>query len=244
MQLVIDEGNTSIKTAIFTPEAEEPVSTERADRLDRAYLDGLYSRHDITACIYSSVTHAAPEAVAFLQERTPVFELFTPATALPVAIDYQTPQTLGRDRIAAVVGARHRAPESDLLVVDAGTCITYDLLTADGHYRGGNIAPGVKMRLKAMHNYTQRLPFVEKSGDTPLLGYDTETAMRAGAVRGICYEIEGYLSALRQKYPQLLFFLTGGDAFLLADKLKTAIFVDESLVLKGLNRILLHNVKK
>ncbi len=243
MRLVIDEGNTSVKTALFSTTDGEPAFVERVRRFDAEYLDTLFSRHDISACIYSSVVRSDASVVASLQARVPEFVWFDADTPLPVAVDYRTPQTLGRDRIAAVVGAAGEAPSKDLLVVDAGTCITYDLLTADGHYRGGNIAPGAKMRLKAMHAYTQKLPLVEKKGDTPALGCDTETAMRAGAVRGICYEIEGYINALRQEYPQLLIFLTGGDAFLLADKLKTPIFVDECIVLKGLNRILQYGKK-
>ena len=180
--------------------------------------------------------------MAYLQSQISHFYYFTPDTPLPVIIDYRSPKTLGSDRIAAVIGARAEAPDRDILVIDAGTCITYDMITATGHFLGGNIAPGIKMRLRSMNKFTEKLPVVEKNGDTPLLGYDTETAMRSGAILGACYEIEGYISSLRQEYPELLIFLTGGDAFLLADKLKTSIFVDDCIVLKGLNRILYHNV--
>lgn len=244
MYLVIDQGNTTIKTAIFASDDCAPAIVERVERLDAGYIDSLLARYNITACIYSSVTDVAVEIITALSDKGIETLLFTPDTRLPIVTEYHTPHTLGRDRVAAVVGAYYRSPHRDILIVDAGTCITYDLLTADGHHKGGNIAPGIKMRLRAMRDYTRRLPAVDKGGDTPDIGYDTETAMRAGAIIGICYEIEGYIAALRREYPQLLIFLTGGDAFLLADKLKSAIFVDESIVLNGLNRILHYNVKK
>lgn len=241
MHLVIDQGNTTIKAALFS-EGKNPDRVERIPRLSRSYIDRLLARYPISGCIYSSVAHADADMTAYLQSQIPQFYYFTSETPLPVTVDYRTPSTLGSDRIAAAIGASTEAPGKDILVVDAGTCITYDLITADSHFLGGNIAPGIKMRLRAMHKYTERLPIVEKNGDTPLLGYNTETAMRSGAVLGACHEIEGYIEKLRQEYPGLLIFLTGGDAFLLADKLKTSIFVDDCIVLKGLNRILHHNV--
>ena len=241
MHLVIDQGNTTIKAALFS-EGNNPDRIERIPRLSRSYIDRLLARYPISGCIHSSVAHADADMAAYLQSKISRFYYFTPETPLPIVIDYRTPDTLGSDRIAAAIGAYGEAPGRDILVVDAGTCITYDLITAEAHFLGGNIAPGIKMRLRAMHKYTERLPIVEKNGDTPLLGYDTETAMRSGAIFGACHEIEGYIGKLRQEYPELLIFLTGGDAFLLADKLKTSIFVDDCIVLKGLNRILHHNV--
>ena len=203
MHLVIDQGNTTIKVALFSGEGI-PDRIEQIPRLSRTYIDKLLSAYPISSCIYSSVAHTDTDMMAYLQSQISHFYYFTPDTPLPVIIDYRSPKTLGSDRIAAVIGARAEAPDRDILVIDAGTCIT--------------------------------------NGDTPLLGYDTETAMRSGAILGACYEIEGYISSLRQEYPELLIFLTGGDAFLLADKLKTSIFVDDCIVLKGLNRILYHNV--
>ena len=241
MHLVIDQGNTTIKVALFSGEGI-PDRIEQIPRLSRTYIDKLLSAYPISSCIYSSVAHTDTDMMAYLQSQISHFYYFTPDTPLPVIIDYRSPKTLGSDRIAAVIGARAEAPDRDILVIDAGTCITYDMITATGHFLGGNIAPGIKMRLRSMKKFTEKMPLVEKNGDTTLLGYDTETAMRSGAILGACYEIEGYISSLRQEYPELLIFLTGGDAFLLADKLKTSIFVDDCIVLKGLNRILYHNV--
>ncbi len=163
------------------------------------------------------------------------------AIPLPIRILYRSPQTLGSDRIAAVVGAQGEMPGKDILVIDAGTCLTYEFVDAAGNYHGGNIAPGKQMRLKAMNALTDKLPLVSPDGETPGLGYDTETAMRAGVVRGMTYEIQGYIMDLRRKYPGLLVFLTGGDDFSFDTKLKNIIFADKFLVLKGLNRILEYN---
>ena len=179
---------------------------------------------------------------------------FDKSTPLPLEVNYRTPGTLGSDRIAAAVGAwgeapgRNRlaaavgaaseAPGQNLLVIDAGSAITIDFVGKDGKYNGGNIAPGIKMRLRALHEYTSRLPMVDKEGDTPTIGYDTETAIRSGVLNGICHEIEGYINEFKQKYCDVLVFLTGGDEKPLKNRIKNCIFADKYLVAKGLNRIL------
>ena len=168
---------------------------------------------------------------------------FDHSSELPIKRGYATPETLGLDRIAAVVGAVMQCPDKAVLIVDAGTCVTYDLLTADGTFAGGNIAPGIRLRLRAMHEHTGKLPLIDDAGETPEIGFSTETAMRAGAVLGVAYEIEGYIARLNKVYPDLFVFLTGGDALKLAAKIKSRIFVDENLVLTGLNRILQENAK-
>ena len=126
-------------------------------------------------------------------------------------------------------------------MIDAGTCITYELLDAAGCYHGGNISPGLQMRFKALHQFTGKLPSVSAEGPLLEIGKDTETAIRAGVLKGIEYEITGYIMALKHKYPELLVFLTGGDDFSFDTNLKSIIFADRFLVLKGLNRILNYN---
>ena len=158
---------------------------------------------------------------------------------LTLEINYRTPETLGSDRIAAAVGAWYEAPGRNMLVIDAGSAITIDFIGKDGKYNGGNISPGIKMRLKALHEYTDRLPLIEKEGDTPALGYNTETAIRSGVINGICHEIDGYINEFMQKYCDVLVFLTGGDEKPLKNRIKNRIFADKYLVAKGLNRILL-----
>jgi len=188
--------------------------------------------------ILSSVADVNPEVVSFLDEKLNRFIVLDENTPMPITIQYKTPQTLGRDRIASAVGAYTKHPDRNLLVIDSGTAITYDLIQAGGIYSGGNISPGMTIRFKALNNYTKRLPMLDENGDIPELGYDTESAIRAGVVNGIVKEINAYIDEFEIKYPDLLVFLTGGHSFYFETKLKKSIFADGNLVLDGLNEIL------
>ena len=163
--------------------------------------------------------------------------------ALPVKIGYETPETLGKDRLAAVVGATYLRPGRNILIIDAGTAITYELVEASGLYKGGNISPGMTTRFRALHQFTSRLPLVMETEEIPLVGTSTGMAIRAGVVNGIVYEMDGYIDTLKAKYPDLLVFLTGGHSFYFERRLKNSIFADINLVLIGLNRILEYNVE-
>lgn len=164
-------------------------------------------------------------------------------TPLPLTNAYHTPQSLGTDRLAAAVGAWSEAPGLPLLIIDAGTCVTYDLVSKRGVYEGGNIAPGLSMRLQAMHEFTQRLPLVEIPQMIPFVGRNTVEAMQAGGAGGMVLEMKGMISKYRRHWKNLKVFLTGGDANFFANHLKTVIFVSPELVLKGLNQILLYNLR-
>lgn len=239
MNLVIDIGNTAAKIAVF--DGEELTGIHHESNRSLASLPELAGRYPITRGILSSVVTMTEEMhsqVAALG--IPMIQL-TSETPLPITNLYQTPETLGADRLAAVVAANHLQPGRNCLVIDAGTCITYDFIDAAGNYRGGNISPGMQMRLKALNEFTDRLPLVPHEGENPLWGISTETAIRAGVRQGICLEIEGYIRREQAKDPDLLVFLTGGDGFSLATPTKETIFADKTLVLKGLNRILDYN---
>lgn len=244
MNLVIDSGNTFTKIAVF--HSSEPEYIQTVKELDLDCLASIIAKYPVDACIYSSVTAGIEPSVSdYLKRNISSFLFFDNNTRLPVQLNYRTPQTLGRDRIAGVVGAMcGEIGSRNVLVIDAGTAITYDLLVDGIRFDGGNISPGVGLRLRSLNQFTGRLPLVSAEGDLPQIGYDTETAIRAGVVWGIVYEIEGYIRTLKINYSDLLIFLTGGDANLFAEKLKSPIFVDRKLVLKGLNRILKYNVEK
>ena len=164
------------------------------------------------------------------------------STRLPVKVRYATPETLGVDRLAAVCGALQLFPGQPCLVIDVGTCINYEVLDGDAVYWGGIISPGVNMRFKAMHTFTARLPLIEPVDGTPLIGNSTQTCMQSGVMNGILEEIRGITSQLRLKYPSIRVILCGGDASLFENQLKDSIFAAPELVLRGLNRILNHNV--
>lgn len=241
MNLIIDQGNTRAKLALF--DGDELCKQDFCEKITTSSIKLFIGQTRISGLILSSVSKLTTETVNYLQSLAHTFIRLSHDTPLPFKIKYLTPETLGRDRIAAVAGAYFEKPKRNILVIDAGTAITYDFIDADGQYHGGNIAPGLAMRLNALHQFTDKLPLITKDGASPLLGSNTETAIRSGVAQGITFEIEGYINHLSAKYPDLLIFLTGGDTFYFDKRLKNIIFADEYLVLKGLNRILQYNAK-
>lgn len=239
MNLTIDIGNTRTKVAVF--DGSRFVREEKFENVGARHLLDIVARYKPERLAYCSVAADDPELEAALRDLPYRVLRVTGQTPAPVKVCYRTPRTLGADRLAAVVGAVTLQPEADLLVIDAGTCITCDFVEASGRYLGGNISPGIEMRLEALHRCTARLPRVEADGDTPDLGYDTETAIRAGVVRGIGYELQGCIRHWQKRYPDLRIFLTGGDRFAFSDALRRNILTDSHLVARGLNRLLLEN---
>jgi type III pantothenate kinase len=144
------------------------------------------------------------------------------------------PAGLGADRVAADIGARSMMPEHTLLIIDAGTCLTFDVIGRDGSILGGAISPGINLRLRAMHEHTAALPLVDAEGEHPVLGYDTPTSMRSGAINGIRWEIEGYIRTMQKLYPDLHVFMTGGDDMEFPEDLQHIITREPLLVQKGL----------
>lgn len=241
MNLIIDQGNASSKVAVF--DKGSLIASFIYKQLDAEALEALFGKYDLSRGILSSVIDADEELTGYLRKRLPDFIFLDETVPLPVTIRYQTPETLGKDRLAAVVGAHYLRPGSDLLVIDAGTAITYELIDKSGTFLGGNISPGMTTRFKALHVFTKKLPLLAEAPDIPWLGTSTDTAIQAGVVNGIVYEMDGYIDALRKKYPDLLVFLTGGHSFYFERRLKNSIFADINLVLAGLNRILEYNVE-
>lgn len=239
MYLCIDHGNSCVKAGIFS--GEQLVGRVVYPHFGREEAEALLRTHDIEACIYSTVTDRATEAIDCLQAGCRRVIELTHHTPIPITNRYATPHTLGNDRLAGVIGASHLCPGTDLLVVDAGSAITYDFIDAHGNYLGGSISPGLDMRLRALHEYTSKLPLVQAECDAPLPGRDTPSSILSGVLYGIAFEIDGYIERLRMEHPSLSAFLTGGSTFYFADKLKNAIFANENLILIGLNRILHYN---
>lgn len=239
MNLIIDIGNTSAKLAVF--EQGEMKELLRCSCLSLQGLEALCSQYPIKKGIVSSVVSLPEETTQRIHSLPfPVLE-FTYQTPIPIQNLYQTPETLGMDRLAAVIAAQSIKPSQPILVIDAGTCITYDFIDEFGNYHGGNISPGMDMRFNALHHFTNKLPKVDAKGEIPPYGQSTETAIRSGVMRGIEFEICGYIEELQKIYPSLFIFLTGGNGFSFETNLKNTIFADGLLVLKGLNRILEYN---
>ncbi len=232
--LVIDIGNTRTKAAVFSG----------ADMVQKIYcndpvseIKSLVTNHSIEKSIYLTTGKVSDAFGKFLKEELYAIEL-THKTHVPVKNLYGTPETLGRDRLAAVVGAQAFFPNSNCLVIDAGTCITYDWLTKEGEYLGGNIAPGITMRLQAMDHFTAKLPLVEKADIDNPIGKSTELALRNGALWGAVQEVDGYIRWGRKNFSQLKVIFTGGDTNFFVKHLKRRIFARPNIVLAGLNKIL------
>lgn len=238
--LIVDIGNSSAKIAIFNEHTLIEQTRVAHDALPEA-LQALAEDKTIGSAIISSVIplgNATEKALSLL----PYTCLRMSAQLkMPFDIAYQTPTTLGPDRLAAAAEAIAQQPHRDLLIIDVGSAITYDVVTADGTYLGGNISPGIGMRFKALNLLTGRLPLVDKEGERMPIGTSTESAIREGVLQGVDKEIEGYISEYTEKCPTLLVFLTGGGTFLLDNRVKNRTFADSLLVIKGLNRILMLN---
>jgi len=235
--LTIDQGNSSAKIALWEgPELIDEETFQR--RLQRCDLENVVTRFSPRKALCCSVTGNGREMVEWLSARGVDASELSCLVPLPLEICYRTPDTLGPDRIAAAMGAWSLFPGENVLVVDMGTAVTYDVVTADGRYQGGNIAPGIGMRLRALRSFTARLPEVNGYGETPLFGHDTMTAMRAGAVRGVVAEVNYYRSLLPAG---TMTVLTGGWSRRVASLLDFPVTVDPCLVTKGLLGILLYN---
>lgn len=239
MNLVIDIGNTAAKMAVF--ERGILVDTFHGDNHSLTDLLENAKKYPLQKGIISSTITLTDDIQAQLNIMGINILHVSSETPIPITNLYKTPHTLGMDRLAAIIGANELKPKTDLLVIDAGTCITYDFLNATGEYLGGNISPGINMRLKALHKFTDKLPLVSPNGETPTWGDSTETAIRAGVINGIALEIEGYIQQAREKHPSLVVFLTGGDGLTFDINKRNYILTDKFLVLKGLNRILNYN---
>jgi type III pantothenate kinase len=253
-QLAIDIGNTSVKAGVFLNGGLiGPVIRFTDQEWDVA--DRLVTNLGVKNIIYSTVANVPPTKWTDKWNQAGLLTLaLSPELPLPFTSLYETPATLGQDRIAAVAGslvlptskAPASAPAESLparLIVDAGTCITLDLIDGQRTYRGGNISPGVRMRLRAMHTFTARLPLVEPAASLNEVGRSTEQALRHGGQFGAVYEVEGLYLRLRKTYPDLELILTGGDAELLAGLLSVPNVVYPNLVLRGLNQILSNYVQ-
>ena len=190
----------------------------------------------------SSTKHLRPTLARFIEDDDYLFVL-DHRLSFPFRVLYRTPKTLGPDRLAGIAGSLHHFPRGSNLVIDAGTCITYDMITKEKNYVGGNISPGIHMRLSAMNYYTDALPLINHFTNARSHGTSTTSALQAGAAWGAVHELDGFIQAYKKKYGRLNIVLTGGDAPFFVNRLKTKIFVAPNLVLEGLRKLLEHNVK-
>ena len=237
MNLVIDSGNSSAKIGIFDQHRLVKKSSFDSEEGLKVFVEQNFFEH----VLISSVKGEAGRIGSWIKPEAKVYVLDR-SLSLPVKNGYRTPETLGMDRLAAVCGAQHLYPGHDCLVIDAGTCITYEFIDAGGTYHGGSISPGLAMRFKAVHNFTAKLPLVSAKAGVSLIGDSTETSIQSGVTNGLIAEIEGICRQYQEKFPGIKVILCGGDAGFFENQLKASIFASPELVLIGLNSILIHNV--
>jgi type III pantothenate kinase len=242
MNLVIDIGNTRTKISIYKNNIE--IFYESFQEFEIGDL--LKIANDFSSIqntIISTTSFYNKALINEIRKITNTCIEFSSSTPLPFKTEYRTPETIGLDRLAAIAGAQSLRPGSNVLVIDAGTAITYDLITANQIHRGGNISPGMMMRFKALNTFTHSLPMVEPQPCLSTLGLSTNEAILNGVIAGIIKEMNGYINDFNLIYEDLTVLLTGGDAEFFEIKLKNSIFVVQNLVQTGLNIILKYNVE-
>ncbi|MCD4695658.1 MAG: type III pantothenate kinase [Bacteroidales bacterium] len=246
--VVIDQGNTLTKCALFLSNKLLDIRTFR--KLTVKQLNLLFNEFElednklspVQNAIISSVSGKSNDLIESLNIRTNLIVLKS-NTPLPITIKYKSPDTLGNDRIAAVVGASSLFKKTNLLIIDAGTCITYDMITDNGEYLGGGISPGINMRLKALNTFTGQLPLIELSEPFDLIGNSTKNSILSGVMNGFISEVNGIIDRYLEIFPGIKIILTGGETKYFDKYLKNNIFAVSNLVLSGLKDILRYNVE-
>lgn len=238
MHLILDIGNTNVKYHLF--DQEESILSATVVSIDSVAGQILGDFPALTHVIYSDVRGIiAKGKLEIIFPQLQVIEV--KSLRLPFTSHYSTPATLGDDRVALVAAATKKYPQQNCLVIDAGSCLTYDFITAEGTYLGGAISPGLQMRFKSLQHFTGKLPLVKPEKPFSLHGHSTATSINAGVIHGIIHEIDGQINAYKTKYPSLTVILTGGDALLLSKSVKNTIFAHPNFLAVGLNYLLDYN---
>ena len=241
MNLIVDIGNTCLKIALF----EKNNLIEKSYLLDN-YLDNIkniLSKNPVENSIVSNVGEINDELISVLNDNTDLV-LFKNILKLPFKNTYSSKETLGQDRIALVSSASYQFPDENVLIIDAGTCITYDFKNHNNEYIGGGISPGIKMRFKSLNLFTSKLPLIEVFDDFELIGNNTKESLISGVVNGTTMEIDGIIQQYCDKFKNIRIILTGGDSKFLLKRIKNTIFADQNFLTKGLNYLLEANIEK
>lgn len=240
MNVIFDIGNSNTKVAVFDKGRKEISFRTRQFSSEKMHKLLLPFKKD--KAIISSVRDIPDFIVDLLTIDIPVVHILSYKSKLPFNIEYETPETLGPDRIAAVAGAFHHFPRKNILIIDAGSAVTFDFLSGNT-FNGGNISPGLSMRFKALHRFTGRLPLASTTDKISSPGRNTVDAIAAGVINGLIYEINEYIRTFRKNDTGLKVILTGGDSGYLKDKINHKITYMPDIVIDGLNYILEYNAQ-
>ena len=242
MNLIIDVGNTRVKVAVFEQGIIVDLQIFDKNRI-LSEVKKILKKYQITGAIMSSVASISLKKIKKIEEIVPLI-LVSSKIKTPFQNLYSSPKTLGVDRIALVFGAVIKYPMKNTLIIDAGTCITFDFVSKEKEYLGGAISPGIEMRYKSLHQLTAKLPLLEKKIPENFIGNSTKESINSGVVNGVIQEIEGVINQYKEKYLDLTVVLTGGDTNFLSKQLKSSIFANQNFLLEGLNEILIFNKNK
>ncbi len=242
MLLAIDVGNTRIKAAVFEHNTLLEYSFFGKEALQTTVLNILKHYPNCTDLIVASVGNIEKEA--FLIENSNLkLHFVSHKYAFPFQNTYKTPETLGIDRLVLATGAVLQFPNQNRLVIDAGTCVTYDFIDSNNIYLGGAISPGIRLRYESLHHYTAKLPLLTKINPENLIGNSTNESIHSGVILGLTNEIDGFIDQYQEKYQNFIIILTGGDADFLAKRLKNTIFANSNFLLESLNQTFQYKIK-
>lgn len=238
--LTLDIGNTWVKGAYFN-DHNELVHDFKTKNLNTLFYKEInHIDYPIDRAIISNVRNLEPNEIKINANQ--VLHM-NAGLKYPFDSAYNSPQTLGMDRVCALAGAKEKFPNEDILVITAGTCITYNFITAKNQFLGGAISPGLSMRYKALSKFTGKLPLIIHHPFESIIGQDTPECIRSGVQFGLIHEVDGAINQYKEMYPNLKTIMTGGATVFFENRLKNKIFADQNLIFKGLNRILLLNAK-
>jgi len=243
MNLIFDIGNTSTKIAVYDGDEKKTSLTTKQFNWDK--MNEIFSPYTdkLDKAIISTVRDLPEFIIDMVTLGIPYVHVLSHHTSLPFKNEYETPETLGSDRIAAVAGAYYLYPGRNVLIIDAGSAVTYDYLSGKT-YKGGNISPGLSMRFKALHRFTRKLPHASTTQQINSPGKNTLEAITAGVISGLIYEINEYIRMFEEKNIDSMVVITGGDSGYLKERLSYKVNYQPDLVLSGLNHILEYNEKK
>jgi type III pantothenate kinase len=242
MILAIDIGNTRIKAAVFEGDILLELIIFLKDDLQKSMRNILKTNKKIEHLVVSSVSDVDKQCFSDFDNLLKV-HFISHKDPFPFQNTYKTPQTLGIDRMVLAAGATLHYPNQNRLVIDAGTCVTYDFIDENNNYLGGAIAPGLRLRYESLHNYTAKLPLLKLENPENFIGKSTLESIHSGVVNGLAYEIDGFINAYKEQYLNFIIILTGGDTEFLANRLKNTIFANSNFLLESLNRTFQYKIK-
>lgn len=241
MNLVLDVGNSYLKMAVFDNNKLHQRELLKANINLASFLKTIKSMPDIINVIVSSVSVLNVDIYNYLNDNYKLIELNN-QLKFPFENCYHTPNTLGEDRLALAAAASFYYSNKNVLIIDAGTCITYDLINDSNQYLGGGISPGIEMRYKSLNYYTSKLPLLDSKNDSELIGTNTKKSIQSGVINGVISEIDGIIRQYMMEFDDLTVVLTGGDSEFLSIRLKNSIFANSNFLLEGLNHLLQFNL--